>query len=97
MILLIRGRFDSWPKHGNAFIVQLGEGSDRYILFNEQGDLLIARLTPQKYEENSRAHVLEPTNTMAGRKVVWSHPAFAQGCVFARNDSELVCVSMRGH
>jgi outer membrane protein assembly factor BamB len=80
---------------GNAFIVQLGEGSDRYILFNEQGDLLMARLTPQKYEEISRAHILEPTNTMAGRKVVWSHPAFAQSCVFARNDNELVCVSMR--
>jgi outer membrane protein assembly factor BamB len=80
---------------GNAFIVQLGEGSDRYILFNEHGDLIIARLTPQKYEEISRAHILEPTNTMAGRRVVWSHPAFANRCVFARNDNEIVCVSMR--
>jgi outer membrane protein assembly factor BamB len=85
---------------GNAFIVQLGEGSDRYILFNEQGDLIIARLTPEKYEEISRAHILEPTNTMAAgfggknRIVVWSHPAFADRCVFARNDREIVCVSM---
>jgi hypothetical protein len=26
--------------------------------------------------------------------VVWSHPAFADRCVFARNDAELVCVSL---
>jgi hypothetical protein len=25
--------------------------------------------------------------------VVWSHPAFADGCIFVRNDCELVCVS----
>jgi outer membrane protein assembly factor BamB len=85
------GKTERW---GNAFIVQLGEGSDRYILFNEHGDLIVARLTPQKYEEISRAHILEPTNTMAGRRVVWSHPAFANRCVFARNDREIVCVSM---
>jgi outer membrane protein assembly factor BamB len=79
---------------GNAFIIQLGEGSDRYLLFNEQGDLIICRLTPEKYEEISRAHILEPTNTMAGRNVVWSFPACADRCVFARNDRKLVCVSM---
>jgi len=26
--------------------------------------------------------------------VWWSHPAFANRCVFARNDKELVCVSL---
>jgi hypothetical protein len=26
--------------------------------------------------------------------VVWSHPAFANRCVYARNDKELVCVSL---
>ena len=29
-----------------------------------------------------------------GRKVVWMHPAFADRCVFAKNDQELVCVSL---
>jgi outer membrane protein assembly factor BamB len=79
---------------GNAFLVQMGEGSDRYVLFNELGDLVLARLTPQKYEEISRANILKPTNNMAGRPVVWTHPAFADRCVFARNDKELICVSM---
>jgi outer membrane protein assembly factor BamB len=77
----------------NAFLVPQG---DRFILFNEQGDLIIARLSPKGYEELSRANILTPTNTMAGagRRVIWSHPAFADRCVFARNDNEIVCVSM---
>jgi outer membrane protein assembly factor BamB len=81
---------------GNAFLVAQG---DRYFLFNELGDLIIARLTPKGYEEVSRAHIIEPTNAMARwgpgpRLVVWSHPAFANRCVFARNDRELVCVPL---
>ena len=47
----------------NAFLVPQG---DRFILFNEQGDLIIARLTPEGYDEICRANILEPTNTMAG-------------------------------
>jgi len=79
---------------GNAFLVEQG---DRFILFNEKGDLIIAKLTPKGHEEISRAHILDPTNNMAGPKgrlVIWSHPAFANGSVYARNDRELICVSM---
>jgi outer membrane protein assembly factor BamB len=79
---------------GNAFLV---EQADRFILFNERGDLIIARLTPKGYDEISRANILTPTNTLApppGRRVIWSHPAFANRCVYARNDKEIICVSM---
>ncbi len=82
------GKSERW---GNAFLVAQG---DRFVLFNEQGDLILAHLTPKGYDEISRANILEPTNTMAGRHVVWSHPAFANRCVFARNDKEIVCVSL---
>ncbi len=77
----------------NAFIIPNG---DRYFLFNEQGDLIIAKLTPKGYEEISRTHLIDPTNTMAGmgRLVVWVHPAFANKCVFVRNDKEMICVSL---
>ena len=74
-----------------AFVVKNG---GRYFLFNEKGDLIIAKLTPEKYEELGRAHLLEPTNTDPGRPVVWSHPAFANRCVYARNDREIICVSV---
>jgi len=75
----------------NAFIVKNG---DRFLLFNEKGDLIIARLSPKGYEEISRAHLLEPTNRDCGRLVVWSHPAFANRKFFARNDKELICVDL---
>jgi outer membrane protein assembly factor BamB len=74
-----------------AFLVRHG---DHYFLFNDQGDLIIAKLSPQKYEEIDRAHLLEPTGLAFGRKVVWSHPAFANRCMFARNDKEIICVSL---
>jgi outer membrane protein assembly factor BamB len=75
----------------NAFLVPQG---DRFFLWNDGGDLIIARLTPKGYEEISRAHLLEPTLTTRGRTVVWSHPAFAGRCMYARNDQELICVSL---
>lgn len=76
---------------GTAFLVK---NDERYFLFSEKGDLVIAKLTPQKYEEISRAHLLEPTGDAFGRSVAWSCPAFAQKCVFARNDKEIICVSL---
>ncbi len=82
-------------KHGTAFLVRQtppGDGG-RVWLFAETGDLILARLTPEKYEELGRMHLLDPTNECFGREVVWSHPAFADRCIFARNDRELVCVS----
>jgi hypothetical protein len=77
--------------HATAFLVK---HQDRFFLFNEAGELILAKLSPQKYEELDRFQVLEPTNNTFGRKVVWSHPAFAEKCVFARNDAELVCVKL---
>jgi outer membrane protein assembly factor BamB len=82
-------------KHGTAFLVRQappGDGS-RVWIFAETGDLILARLTPERYEELGRMHLLDPTNECFGRAVVWSHPAFAERCVFARNDRELICVS----
>lgn len=78
-------------RHATAFLVQHEE---RTFLFSETGDLILARLTPEKYEELGRFHVLDPTGECFGRDVVWSHPAFANRSLFARNDRELVCVSL---
>jgi outer membrane protein assembly factor BamB len=75
----------------NAFLIPNG---DRYFLFNEKGDLIIARLTPKGYDEIDRAHVLEPTQKALDRKVIWSHPAFANKAMYARNDKEIVCVDL---
>ncbi|MCH8829157.1 MAG: PQQ-like beta-propeller repeat protein [Planctomycetes bacterium] len=74
-----------------VFLVKHANG---YFLFSETGDLILAKLSAKGYEEISRFHLLDPMNSAFGRKVVWSHPAFANRCVFARNDKELVCVSL---
>lgn len=76
---------------GNAFLVA---HDDRFFLFNEHGELILARLTPDSYEELDRVSILTPTNPLVNRPVVWSHPAFARRCIFARNDREIVCVSL---
>jgi outer membrane protein assembly factor BamB len=76
---------------GTAFLTKHG---DRYFIFNEKGELIIAKLSPKGYEEISRAHLIDPTSTAWGRTLVWSHPAYADKCVFARNDREIVCASL---
>ncbi len=76
---------------GTAFVVKNG---DRHVLFSETGDLIIARLSPKGYEELSRTHLLDPTGAAFGRKVLWTHPAFANKSVYIRNDKELVCFSL---
>jgi outer membrane protein assembly factor BamB len=76
---------------GTVYIVK---NDERYFLFSETGDLIIAKLSPKGYEEISRMKLVEPTGTAFGRDVAWSHPAFAQKCVFARNDKEIVCVPL---
>jgi hypothetical protein len=79
----------------NAFLIEQG---DRYWLFNEKGDLIIAKLSPKGYEEISRAHIIEPTSKLSGgfanRMVLWSHPAFANRSIYVRNDKEIICVSL---
>lgn len=69
--------------------------ADRYWLFNERGELLIANLTPEGYHEIDRAKVIQPTNSAYGREVVWSAPAWSDGQVFLRNDQEVICVELR--
>ena len=70
---------------------------DKVFIWNDHGDLILARLTPAGYQEISRAHILEPDMSSAGgggRGVAWSHPAFANRCLYARNDHEFICVSL---
>jgi hypothetical protein len=73
------------------------KNGDRVWMFNERGQLLISRLSPKGFEEISRAQLIQPTTGQLPERggVCWSHPAFAYGSVFARNDGELVCASLK--
>jgi hypothetical protein len=74
------------------------KNGDRFFVVNEHGDLIIARLSPGGYQEVSRAHLLNPTSEGSSsgfnRDVLWSHPAFANKCVYMRNDKEIICASL---
>jgi outer membrane protein assembly factor BamB len=76
--------------------IHMVKNGDRMWMFNERGELLIARLSPSGYEEISRAKLIEPTRVQLGQRggVCWSHPAYANRHVYARNDEELVCASL---
>ena len=79
------------PDFATVFYVQQ---KDRFFLFTDQGDLVIAKLSPEGYEPIDQAHILDPVGFARGRDIVWSHPAFANRCMYARNDEELVCVDL---
>ncbi len=82
---------DKPRRNANAFIVK---HENRFIICPDNGDLVFAELSPKGYVELDRTNLIEPTDKDGGRPIVWSHPAFAGRCVFARNDKELICVSL---
>lgn len=74
------------PKARNpqASMVWLGDG-DRTLVLNSDGDLILARFTPEGYVEQDRANIIGFT---------WAHPAFAGDRVYARSDSVMVSVEL---
>lgn len=76
--------------------IHMVKNGDRVWMFNEHGELIIAKLSPKGFEELSRAHLIDPTTDQLRRRkgVTWAHPAYAYRHVFARNDKELVCVDL---
>jgi len=79
----------------SAFIVRNG---DRVFVSNDRGELMIARLTPEGYEEIDRTQLIEPTSPPGVRrklgKVNVVHPAYANRNIYMRNDKEIVAFSM---
>ncbi len=69
---------------------------DQFWMLNERGELVLGELSPQGFKEIGRSPLIDPTLKQLRQRggVVWSHPAFANRCVFARNDKELVCASL---
>lgn len=79
---------DRWA---NIHFVQ---NDDKIWMFNEQGELIITKLSPDGFNEISRARLIEPTTEQLPRGVTWTQPAFANKHVFIRNDNKLVCADL---
>jgi outer membrane protein assembly factor BamB len=78
------------------FNIHLVENHGKVWMFNERGELLITKLSPQGYQELSRAQLISPTRGQLNERggVCWSHPAFAYRHIFARNDEELIAADL---
>ena len=76
--------------------IHMVRNGDNVWMFNEEGQLIIGRLSPDGFQEISRAQLIEPTQEQLRQRggVCWSHPAFAYKHIFARNDRELVCANL---
>jgi outer membrane protein assembly factor BamB len=72
--------------------------NDRYFINNDRGELIIATLSPRGYQEISRTALIKPTSDPGNRRelgaVNWSHPAYANRHVIARNDEEIISLSL---
>ncbi len=75
-----------WAKRG------LGKGSlvyadGMFIVLSERGSLLLLEATPERYRELAAHQVLD------GR--CWTAPSLADGRLYLRNHTELVCLDLR--
>ena len=80
-----------WP---HAFTVH-HKPTGQTLIFNDHGEMVSAKLSPEGYQELARTRIIDPTHTVSGRHLVWSHPALANGRVYCRNDEEVRCWDLR--
>lgn len=70
------------PEIGQCGIIA---ADGKLFLFNELGELILARSSPERYEELARATVLSG-------ELVWTPPVLHRGRIYLRNHSHAVCV-----
>ncbi|HVY69778.1 MAG TPA: PQQ-binding-like beta-propeller repeat protein [Verrucomicrobiae bacterium] len=75
----------------NAFLIQQ---ADRCWIWNDQGELILGKLSPNGFEKLGSAKLLEPVENTRGRDVLWCHPAFANRDAYMHNGHELICVPL---
>jgi hypothetical protein len=73
------------PRDRNPHASLAWVGGDRALVLNTPGELALVELTAAGLKKLGKAAVIGRT---------WAHPAFADGCVFARSDEEIVCVPL---
>ena len=69
--------------HSRGFREVWLNDEDRAIVLNSDGDLILVRLNPSGFVEETRTNIIGRT---------WAHPAYAGNCVYARSDTEIICV-----
>jgi len=64
--------------------------------FNETGELLLGKFSPEGYQDQGRVRVIDPVKISPNPRngVNWAHPAFSGSYVFVRSDSKLICIQI---
>jgi len=81
-------------KRGSSACMHMTVNGSSVFIYNELGELILAHLSPQGYEEICRTTLVRPTYAFGGRKMTWAAPSFANGNVYARNEKEIICASL---
>lgn len=79
-----RHRMTPRDRNPQATMVWIGH-EDQALVLNANGELILARLTPEAYVELARAPLVGPT---------WVHPAYAGRHVFARDAEQVHCAEL---
>lgn len=70
------------------------------IVLGEFGELVLARATPEKYDEVSRVRLVDPAAAGQGRDAsllvapCWAAPIVARGYLFVRGQGRVVCLDL---
>jgi outer membrane protein assembly factor BamB len=75
----------SYDRH-NPHSAPVWTGDGRALFLNEKGELILARLAPEKFEELGRLKIFGGS---------WAHPALTRDRILMRDDSQIVCVKLR--
>jgi ubiquinone/menaquinone biosynthesis C-methylase UbiE/outer membrane protein assembly factor BamB len=73
------------PRDTNPQASLVWVDDERALILNTPGELLLVKLTPAGLEMQGKVSIIGKT---------WAHPGFGDGCVFARSDTEIVCVPL---
>lgn len=74
------------PRDRNPQASLVWVGGNRALILNTPGELSLVELSPTGLRKLGKAPIIGRT---------WAHPGFGDGCVFARSDTEIVCVPLR--
>jgi len=81
-------------KTGRSACMHMTVNGSSVFIYNELGELILAHLSPQGYDEICRTTLVQPTYAFGGRKLTWAAPSFANRCVYARNEKEIISASL---
>ncbi len=74
------------PQRWAQASISFNEGNGCAYILTDQGEFVLARLSRNGFDPLGRVQLCGKT---------WSHPAYSDGCIFARAETSLVCARLK--